>query len=178
MPTTTGHAKGVVPRLCIRTPTGGVVAHSRRLKIYRDKVRENEHGRLRSILDPEQVLWPYTRGWSQQVVGAILQTQVSLVPLFELEKDITVKACYLEAMRVNAKLAEAEPGMGGSAGLQIMLLAHKLSLVAPVECPRQQHVGDVLRKRCNEIIAKSSLHSHDAAANFWTAVRKGLFRLS
>ncbi len=152
-----------------------ITGDKRWLDIYRNKVAENGYARLKSVLDPEQVMWPYTRTWSRQSFGAVLQTQVSLVPLFELEKDVTLKACYLEAMQVNAKLAEAEPGFGGTAGLYVMLLAYKLPLIGYVDCPREQHLGTLLKQRCSETVAKSRLHNFDAAAAYWIAVRKGLF---
>jgi hypothetical protein len=149
------------------------------LEIYHEKVRENRHARLVSILDPEGIEYPYRprdkiRG-NVQATWAILQTQYSLAPLFELETDITIRACYLEAMRLNARIAQRRPDPG-TEGIQVMLLARNRSLVAPFVSPTDEQNAGSLRSKCMEILSDSGKSSISAAAAYWTAVKLGLFK--
>lgn len=68
------------------------------LDIYTDKLKENEYARLQEIMNPAKV--------NKLTTYSLLQNQVSLIPLFELEGLLPVKNCYLEALRINAKIAE------------------------------------------------------------------------
>lgn len=72
--------------------------------IYGEKLRENNYARLKDIATPSRVdILPWK---AKQMVYGILQNQVSLLPLLYLEKDFGVKAAYLEAIRLNARLVE------------------------------------------------------------------------
>lgn len=74
------------------------------LDIYEEKMRENNSARLRDITSPSRVnILPWG---SRQMVYGILQNQVSLLPLHALETSLPVKAMYLEAIRLNARLVE------------------------------------------------------------------------
>ena len=149
------------------------------LEIYNEKLKENRYARLYSILDPEQIEYPYCprdkiRN-SVQSSGAILQTQYSLVPLFEMETDIAFKASYLEAMRINAKIVEKRSGIGSS-GIHVILLAQSRSLVASVISPTDEQNKELLKGKCTEILENSPKSSTSAVAAYWTAVKQGLFK--
>lgn len=74
------------------------------LEIYREKLKENDYARLRDIITPSRIEGLYAD--SKPNAYVILQNQVSLMPLFEIETDMAIKSCYLEAIRLNAKLIE------------------------------------------------------------------------
>lgn len=71
------------------------------LDIYQEKLAENQYARLRDITTPSRVDTP---GKSRSAVYCILQDQASLIPLFELETSLAIRAGYLEAIRLNANL--------------------------------------------------------------------------
>lgn len=74
------------------------------LEIYEEQMRENRYARLEEITNPERI---ETLPWkSKQKTYGYLQNQVSILPLFELETNLTIKATYLEALRVTSRLAE------------------------------------------------------------------------
>ena len=152
------------------------------LDIYREKVAENRHARLRSLVDAEGVLWPYTRRGALQADHAVLQTQVSLLPLFLLDTDIPVRACCLEALRLNALLMETRKNRGriyqgweGVTGLHVAVLAHGLSLVPSEHTPPLSDRAALLRERCRAVLAAAEPANEGAVALYWSAVRSGLF---
>ena len=120
------------------------------LEIYSEKLRENGYARLHSILDPERIEYPYPPrdkiNNSTQATWAILQTQYSLVPLFELESDIAIKAAYLEAMRINARIVEGRSDIGAG-GMHVILLAQGRSLIASVISPTDDKYAEELKKK-------------------------------
>lgn len=79
-----------------------VTGNERWLDIYREKTAENNYARLNTITDPAVVSNPY--GTAQMAVFALLQNQASLVPLLQLESSLPLKAAYLEAIRLTAKV--------------------------------------------------------------------------
>jgi len=82
-------------------------------EIYQEKLKENHYSRLYSILDPENIEYSYSPrdkiNNTAQATWAILQTQYSLVPLFELETDITIRASYLENRSLIAPVVRSTP---------------------------------------------------------------------
>jgi len=156
-----------------------ITGNERWLEIYNEKLKENRYARLYSILDPEKIEYPYCPrdkiNNSTQATWAILQTQYSLVPLFELETGITIRASYLEAMRINAKIVERRPKMDAG-GMHVTLLARNRALVAPVVSPTDEQNTEALKSKCGEILANSSKSSIAAVAAYWTAVKQGLFK--
>jgi hypothetical protein len=149
------------------------------LEIYSEKLRENDYARLHSILDPERIEYPYPPrdkiNNSTQATWAILQNQYSLVPLFELETDITIKAAYLEAMRINARIVERRSDIGAG-GMHVILLAQGRSLIASVISPTDEKYAEELKKKCYEILDDSPKSSTTTAAAYWTAVKVGLLK--
>lgn len=74
------------------------------LEIYKEKTAENKYARLRDVTTPSRVdVMPWK---SRQSVYGILQNQVSLLPLLALEESLPIKACYLEALRLDGRLVE------------------------------------------------------------------------
>ncbi len=148
------------------------------LEIYHEKLKENHYSRLHSILDPENIEYPYSPrdkiNNTTQATWAILQTQYSLVQLFELETDITIRASYLEAMRINAQIVEKRANIGAG-GMHVILLAQNRSLIAPVVSPTDEQKIEFLKNNCREILAGSPKASVTAVATYWTAVKQGWF---
>lgn len=79
-----------------------ITGDKRWLDIYREKTAENNYARVKTVTDPAHVNNPY--GTAQMAVFALLQNQVSLIPLLQLEPSIPLKAAYLEAVRTTAKV--------------------------------------------------------------------------
>lgn len=74
------------------------------LDIYKEKTAENKYARLRDVTTPSRV---DTMPWkTRQSVYGILQNQVSLMPLLALEDSLPIRACYLEALRLDARLVD------------------------------------------------------------------------
>lgn len=168
--------------------------------VYLEKVREAQHRRLRTILDPQLIRFQYMPrdlkygpdhvGWA-----SLWQSQYSLVPLFELERDIPLKTAYLEAMRVHGQIAERYRGNG--AELIIPMLAENRHCFSPVdsspetlrrwedlkrktiealtnakrwrvEMPRSTRIGSELTHVGNSMMAEAEV--------FWTGWARGVFR--
>jgi hypothetical protein len=142
--------------------------------IYHEKLRENGWARLRSLLDPEQVAWPYGRGLGRQGAESLHATQVSLVTLFELERDPPVKAAYLEALRVHARLAEEAEGPHAAAGLAAQLLAHARAVVAASPGPAEARDAQRLSGALTAVVEAASPFDLTALGAWWTAVRRGV----
>lgn len=168
-------------------------------KLYLEKVRESSYGRLRSLLDPREVRYTYhprdhKYGEDYGDVNSIWQTQYSLVPLIELEKEIPLRAAYLEAMKLNAEIAERYGKRGVE--LQIMMLAQGRAVFSPVSTEASMAQAADLRRRCAELLAAtprwreqhpkgsalaSSITSVGidwpaAADTFWTGLRLGVWK--
>jgi hypothetical protein len=143
---------------------------------YLEKVREASSGRLRSLLDPEKVRRPYMPRDLQYPpdgqIGAIWQTQYSLVPLIEIEPDIALKATYLEAMRINARIAEQS---SRDMAVPIMMFAQNRAVVAGVDCSSEQQHQEIVRSRAKALLAKG-LKSRGAMEVYWTGAARGVFK--
>jgi len=146
---------------------------------YYEKLKESNYARLYSILDPKRIRHPYLPRDKDRsphlFTGAVDQTQYSLVPLFELETDLTVKAVYLEAMRINAAIYESRPNMDAH-GMEIILLAQNRFLVAPETSPTDKQKTESLVNQCRDILSKSSKSNMNAVAAYWFAVKGGWFK--
>jgi hypothetical protein len=81
-----------------------ITGDSRLLELHNTKMKEANWSRLHLIVTPSMV--SKTPSGTRTPVYGIYQNQVSLIPLLQLEGSLSVKAVYLEAMRVNARLAE------------------------------------------------------------------------
>jgi hypothetical protein len=156
-----------------------IIGNKHWLETYNEKLKENGYARLHSILDPDKIECPYPPrdkiNNSTQATWAILQTQYSLVPLFEMEKDITIRAAYLEAMRINAKIVEGRSNIGAG-GIHVILLAQNRSLVTPVISPWSEKYVELLKTQCLQILDNSSKSSIATVAAYWTAVKLGLLK--
>jgi hypothetical protein len=166
--------------------------------VYLERVREWSSGRLRTMLDPKEIRWNYSprdlrSGQEYADVNSMWQTQYSLVPLVELETDLALKAAYLEAMRINARIA-ARYGKNG-VELQIIMLAQNRSVFSPVRTAEDQRFGQQLQDRCAALLAATPRWRVDrprgdplaasitsvgldlpaVADTFWTGYRLGVF---
>lgn len=95
-------------------------------EVYLKKLSEARNRRLRSVLDPLDLRYTYAprdyaRGPDHADIGTIWQTQYSLVPLFELEPDLPLKAAWKEALTTCSRIAQKYGGSGPE--LQLVLLA-------------------------------------------------------
>jgi hypothetical protein len=144
--------------------------------IYLEKVRESNYGRLHSLLDPDKVRRPYMPRDLQYPddgqIGAIWQTQYSLVPLVEIERDIALKATYLEAMRINARIVESSTR--GHA-LPIIMFAQNRSVIAGVANPTEKQYLEGVRARSKALFSKD-LTSREAMEVYWSGVARGVFK--
>ncbi len=68
------------------------------LNIYQEKLQEKSYRRLKNTLLPSVL--------EKCEAYTVLQNQVSLITLFELEKEIPIRSAYLCALNLNAKVAE------------------------------------------------------------------------
>ena len=105
--------------------------------------------------------------------GAIWQTQYSLIPLLELETDVAVKAAYLEAMRLNARIMKATKPRPDGQALEVMVMAFNRRTVAPVKTASRQRRRRELRALCEEYIRRHP-RSRTSLAVYWTAVKQGV----
>jgi len=134
--------------------------------VYLEKVREAQHRRLRTILDPQLIRFQYMPrdlkygpdhvGWA-----SLWQSQYSLVPLFELERDIPLKTAYLEAMRVHGQIAERYRGNG--AELIIPMLAENRHCFSPVDSsPETLPLGRPKAKTIEALTQRQALACRNA----------------
>ncbi len=68
------------------------------LNIYQEKLQEKSYRRLKNTLLPSVL--------EKCEAYTVLQNQVSLITLFELEKEIPIRSAYLCALNLNAKVAK------------------------------------------------------------------------
>jgi hypothetical protein len=125
-------------------------------EVYLEKVREGNYGRLRSILNPQEIRWTYyprdlRYGQDYADVNSMWQTQYSLVPLVELETDLALKSAYLAAMRLNARIADRY----GKRGVELatIMLAQNREVFTPVTTEDDQRYGKELRERCAALLS-------------------------
>jgi hypothetical protein len=102
--------------------------------VYLSKLRESRYARLRTVLDSMQLRFTYVprdlaKGDQHADISTIWQTQYSLVPLFELETDLTLKASWKEALSACSRIVRKFGGDGPE--LQIVLLAQNRDIVGP-----------------------------------------------
>jgi hypothetical protein len=75
------------------------------LALYRELASQNGFARMRDVVTPSRVdRLPWG---SQQTVYGILQNHASILPLLALETDLTWKAVWLEALRLDQRLVES-----------------------------------------------------------------------
>lgn len=161
---------------------------------YRRCLEENNFARLRTMIDPDKIRYPYyPRDVIDKSEGAplwgMLQSQTSLVPLFEIEKDLPIRAAYLEALRAFAKLAENAPSdkfsdhanrLGKDAygiapqQLEIILLAENRPLFGPLATKADEAHRQFLADWCRRVLAKTSKTDLAALGAYWTAVKRGV----
>jgi hypothetical protein len=166
--------------------------------VYLEAVRQAGAQRLRTLLDPDMVRYTYAprdrkRGPEYADLNSMWQTQYSLVPLVELEYDIAMKAAYLDAMRLNASIAERY-GRGGFE-LQIIALAQNRGVVESVVTDRDRQYWSALAARAATLLARTPMSATemprgDALASsithigvpfvaagdiYWTGIARRLF---
>ncbi len=147
------------------------------LEKYKEKLHESDYARIKSLLDPHRVKYPYVPRDEVNdyfARGAIWQTQYSLIPLLYLETDITVRAAYSEAMRLNARLFEERGEVSGGHGLEVVVMALNRYLTAPVTSPFDDDYKEQLRNMVETYVRKNP-RSRESQGIFWTALRQGLF---
>ena len=146
---------------------------------YLEKVREANYGRLRSLLDPIKVKCPYfprDKVENTPHMGTIWQTQYSLVPLVEVEPDVSLRAAYVEAMRLNARLCE-ENFTGSSQQMEIILFAQNRSVLGDVKTPQDEETRKVMAERSQKFIAGGNERGgRGNHAVYWTAVKRGVLQ--
>lgn len=125
-------------------------------EVYLERVRDWNNGRLRTMLDPQDIRFNYSPrdlryGDEYADVNSMWQTQYSMVPLVELETDLSLKAAYLEAMRTNARIA-SRYGKNG-VELQIIMLAQNRGVFSPVRTAEDVRYGQQLQERCAALLA-------------------------
>jgi hypothetical protein len=165
-------------------------------QVYLEKVREGSYARLRSQLDPMQVRFNYVprdlkRGPEYADVNSLWQTQYSLAILAELETDLPLKAAYVEALQVGARIAERYGKAG--AELQIVMLAQNREVIGPVDAADRTRF-DALAGRCAALLKATPLFRVDmprgdalssslthvgipwvgAADTYWTGIVRGV----
>lgn len=146
------------------------------LEKYREKRDESSRARVRSLLDPHRVKYPYVpRDEERDLVawGAIWQTQYSLVPLVNLEEDAAVRAAYVEAMRLNARLVESGGRDTHGHGLEVVVMAAGRGPAASARTPHQARRTAALAGKCRRHLVRRS-RSTGALALYWTAVKRGI----
>lgn len=104
-------------------------------QVYLEKVQEADQARLKSVLDPMQLRYPYAPrdykyGANYADISTMWQTQYSLAALADLETGVALKAAYFEAMRTCARIAEQYGGRGFE--LQLIMLAQNRAVVEPI----------------------------------------------
>jgi hypothetical protein len=126
--------------------------------VYLEKLREARYARLRTVLDPMQLRYTYVprdlvRGPEHADLGTIWQTQYSLVPLFELETELPLRAGWLEALRTAARIAERYGADGPE--LQIMMLAEGRHILSDVTTPAQLRRNEDLKRRTAALMSRT-----------------------
>jgi hypothetical protein len=167
-------------------------------EVYLDAVRQAGSQRLRTLLDADIVRYTYAprdrkRGPDYADLNSMWQTQYSLVPLVELETDLALKAAYVEAMRLNASIAERY-GRGGFE-LQIIALAQNRAPIISVVSEMDRQYWRVLAGRSAALLKRTPISATDmprgdalassithiglpfvaAAEVYWTGLLRGLF---
>ena len=161
---------------------------------YRRNLEQNRFARLRSMLTADCILYPYdprdrlVPGEAGNLWG-MLQSQTSLAVLVEIEEEVTVKAAYLEAMRLLAKLAENTPWTGYSdhgnhlsledpsiatQALEIVLLAQNRGVLDNVVTAADRAYQKELAELCRDVLSKSSRTDISALSSYWTAIKRGI----